>query len=119
MRFRSRAAIDIEGDAEVLKALLNHAVIAVDDVLRRHALLFGANGDRHAVLIRAADEDDVLLLQAKIADINISRYVDTCQVAYMYAAVGIRKSRGDGSAFEFFIHNQIKFFIVCKITKYS
>ena len=78
-------------------------MIAVADVLRRDALLSGAYGDGHAVLVAAADEDNVLFLQTQIAYINVGRNIYTGQMADVNTAVGIGQGGGDSCAFKLFL----------------
>ena len=89
MRLRCGARIDIEGDTKVFKRGLDHLVIAVDNILRCDALFPGPDGDGHSVFVAAADEHHGLLLKSQVAHINIGRYIDTSQVAYVHTAVGI------------------------------
>ena len=89
MGVRGRAAIDIEGDTELLETLLDHLVVAIYHILWGDALLTGTDGDGHTVFIRSTDEQHFALLQAKIAHIDISRHIHTSQMTDMHTAVGI------------------------------
>ena len=75
-------------------------MVAVADILRRDSFFLGAYGDGHSVLVATADEDHILLLQTKVADIDVCRYIYTGQMADMDGAVRIRQCRCDGSSFK-------------------
>src|ERR671927_1793737 len=62
---RGRGAREvIEGDAEALEGLLHVSPPIVDDLLRVPPLALCRQGDRHAVLVGAADVDYVLATRA-------------------------------------------------------
>ena len=65
-------------------------MIAIDDLLDGDALLAGTDRNGHAVLITSTDEDHILFLQSKIADIGVCRHIDACQMADMHAAIDVR-----------------------------
>ncbi len=77
-------------------------MIAVDHFLRGNAFFAGFDSDRHAVLIRSADEKDFLAFRPEITHINIGRDIDSCQVPDMDGAVGIGQGRSYRSPFPFF-----------------
>ena len=52
------------------------------------------------MLVATADENNVLLLEAEIANIDIGWHVNTCQVADMNTTVSIRQCSGNGGTFE-------------------
>ena len=79
-------------------------MIVVHHVLRGDAFLLGADGDGHSVFVGAADEDYIFLFQSQVADINVGRNINACQVSDMNRAVGIRQCRGHGGTFEFLFH---------------
>ena len=83
------ASVVVEGDAEVAEAVGDDAVVAVHHFLGRAALLACADGDGHAVLVGAADEEHLAALQAEVADVDVGRHVDAGEVAYVYTAVGV------------------------------
>ena len=97
------AAVDVERDAQFGEAVLDNLVVAVDDVLRRDALLAGLDGDGHAVLVAAADEHHLLALGAEVAHIDVGGHVDAGQVADVHRAVGVGQRRGDGVAAVLFV----------------
>ena len=79
-------------------------MIAVHHVLRGDAFLLGADGDGHSVFVGAADEDYIFLFQSQVADINVGRNINACQVSDMNRAVSVGQCRRNGSAFEFLFH---------------
>ena len=66
-----RTAVDVEGDTEVGKRLADDAVVAVDDILWRDALLLSLDGDGHTVLVTTADKEHLLSTEAQVAGIDI------------------------------------------------
>ena len=92
MGLRCGAAVYVEGDAELLEALLYHRVVSVHNVLRCDAFLLGAYRDGHSVLVASADEDYVLVLHAQVAHVYVSRNIHSGKVAYVHSAVGIWQS---------------------------
>ena len=106
------AAVDVERDAEVAERLADDLVVAVHDILGRAALFLGADGDGHAVLVAAADEEHVLALQAQVADVDVGGYVDAGQMADVDGAVGVGQGARHESSLEFlFFH--IVFVVSC------
>ena len=100
-----RAAVHVERDAELLERILDQLMIAVAHVLRRDAFLLGTDRDRHTVLVAAADEDDLPLLQPEVTYIDVCRDIHAGKMSYMYTAVGVRQSRRHCGALEFlFFH---------------
>lgn len=113
-------AVDVERDTELLERVLDDLMIAVADILRCNPFFFGTNGDGHSVLVATADEDHVLLLQAKIAHIDVGRNIYPGEVSDVHTAVGIGQCGGDSGAFEFlFFHLDCLYLFIyrCKITK--
>ena len=103
MSLAGGAAIDIEGYAELLERVLNHLMVAVNDILRGDAFLAGTDGDGYTMLVASADEQHVLLLQSEVAHIDVGRHIDTCQVANVYAAIGVRQCSRHGCALILFL----------------
>ena len=64
MRLRCCPAVDIERDAELLEALLDHLMVAVHHILWGDTLLTGADRDGHTMLIRTTDKQHLALLQS-------------------------------------------------------
>ena len=91
-------------------------MIAVHHVLRSDAFFLGTDSDGHSVFVGATDEEYVFLLQAEVAYINVGRYVNACQVADVYRAVGIRKCRGYGCSFEVFFPYICRFIVFFSLT---
>ena len=83
------AGVDIEGDAEILEGFLHQVVVFVDECFGGESLLFGADGDGDAVLIRAADVDDVFAFEAEVAHVGIGRQVGARDVDDVKGSVGV------------------------------
>ena len=94
------AGVDVERDAEALEGVLDKRVVAVYDVLRGDALLLGAEGDGHAVLIRPTDEEDVASAESQIARVDVGWQVDTGKVSDMHRPVRVGQCGGDEGALE-------------------
>ena len=107
-----RATIDVKRDTELLKRVLDQVMIAIDDLLDGDTLLAGTDRDGHAVLITSTDEDHILFLQSKIADIGVCRHIDACQMADMHAAIGVRQGRSHRSALEILFHIHAWYFVI-------
>ena len=75
-------------------------MIAIYYLLYGDTFLLGTDGDRQAVLIATADEDNVLLLEAELAILDIGWHIDTCQVTDMHTTVGVRQSSRHGGTFK-------------------
>ena len=93
MRLTGCATIDIEGDAELLKRVLDHLMITVYDILRGDALLAGTDGDGHTMLVRTTDKQHFALLQTEIAHIDISGHIHTGQMTDVHTAIGVWQRR--------------------------
>ena len=100
----SRPAVDVEIYPESLERRLDYAVIPVDYVLRRAVLLARLDRDRDSVLVRAADIQHILALQAEVSDIYVGRDIYAGQMSYMHGAVGIRQRAGNECPFESLVH---------------
>ena len=79
-------------------------MVAVHDVLGCHALGLGLDGNGYAVLVAAADEEDVAAVEAQIACVDVGGDVNAGEVADVYGTVGVGKRRGDEGAFEVLGH---------------
>ena len=90
VRLARCAAIDVEGNAEALEAVLDEVMVAIHHLLHRDALLAGTDGDRHTVLIASTDEQALAALQPQVARINVSRHIDASQMTDMNRPVCIR-----------------------------
>ena len=82
-------------------------MVAVDDVLRRHALGFCFYGDGHPVLVTAADKGDVAAVQAQETRVNVCRDVNSGKVSDVDWPVGIGQCGSYKGAFVFFFHRSI------------
>ena len=104
MRLGAGAPVHVERYAELLERIFDYRVITVHYILGGDTLLAGLDGDRHAMLVAAADEQHFAALQAQIACVDVGRHVHSGQMAYVHRAVGIGESCSDESAFEFIVH---------------
>ena len=104
MRRRRSPRIDVERHSQPLERLFDHAVVTVHDLLRRHSLLAGLDGDGHAMFVASADRNHVAAPEPQVTGINVRRYVNSRQMADMHRPVGIGKSRGNEITLEFFCH---------------
>ena len=111
MVFRAgSAAVDVERDAQLGKRVLDNLVVTIHDVLWSNTLFAGFDGDRHAVLVTAANEHHLFALSAEITDIDVGGHIDAGQMADMDRAVSIRQCRSDGETFVMLV-----FLVVCHV----
>ena len=87
--------VEVVADAEVAPVAEELLVVAVGDLLRRDALLLGADRDRGAVLVAAGDHQDVVAAQALEAGEDVGRDVHAGEVADVERAVDVRPGRAD------------------------
>ena len=104
MDLGGRPGIDIEIDAQSGEGILHDLVVFVHDVLRGDTLFTCLDGNRHAMFVAAADEDDILATQAQIPYIDVTRDIGTGKVADVDRAVGVRKRTGHEGSFELLVH---------------
>ena len=71
VHLRRGARVDVVADTQLFKRLLDDFVIAVNDVLRRAAFLFGFDGNRHAMLVGTTDKQDVLATHSQITNVSV------------------------------------------------
>lgn len=109
VRLARRPGVHVKRNAELLETLLDEVVVTVYHVLRRDTLFFCTQGDGYAVLVTATDEKALGAVHPEVTDVNIRRYVDAGEVTYMDGAVGIRQSRRDEGALEFFLAHKTLF----------
>ena len=109
--FRRSTSIDVERDAELLERVADQRMVAVYHVLGCTAFLLGTDGDGHTVLVASADEDDVLLLEAQVAHVDVGGDVDAGQVTDVDRAVGIGQGRCHGSTFKLFLHIVVSLYV--------
>ena len=69
-------------------------MIAIDNLLYSDAFLAGTDGDGYTVFVGAANEENILALETKVADVNVGRNINSCEVTDMNRAVGVRQGRG-------------------------
>ena len=79
-------------------------MIAVNDVLGGYTLLTGLQCDGHTVFVAASHHHYIIAQQTLIAGVDVGRYIYTCEVPYVYGAVGIGKSGSYECTFEFLFH---------------
>ena len=65
-------------------------MVTVYYILGRNAFFAGFEGDGHAVLVGASDENDVAAFEPLVAGIDVGGYIHAGQVSDVYRAVGIR-----------------------------
>ena len=95
---RAGAAVVIEAHPDRGEVPLGHRVVLVDDLLGRDAERHRELHDRGAVLVRAADEDDVAALEAVVADEDVGGQVRAREVAEVDRAVRVGQRRRDQDA---------------------
>ena len=84
--------IDVEVDTETFERLLDDRMVPVHHILRRTSLFPGLYGDRHPMLVRAADEQDILSPHPEIPHIYVRRDIDSGKMSDMHRTVGVRQS---------------------------
>ena len=107
MSFWTCAAVYIKWDAELFKRLFDKRMITVYYILRCYAFFLGAYCDGYSVFVRTSDKDYIFFFQSQIADVDISGYINSCQMSDMNRAVSVGQCRRNGSAFEFLFHCDI------------
>jgi hypothetical protein len=91
----TRAGPVVETDREAVEGALDLLAPAPDVVGVGDVLLLRVDRDRRAVLVRAADEDDVLALHAQRAHVDVGREVGARDLAEVDRAVGVGEGAGD------------------------
>ena len=89
------AAVMVERNAEAVESIADEGVVAVYQFLRTDAFLAGADGDGHAMLVAATDEDYVIAAQPAPAHIEIGRQISSGQVSEMHRSIGVWKGCGN------------------------
>ncbi len=89
-----RAGVEVVGDAERGQVLGDDAVVAVGQLLRRHARLVGGDQDRGPVLVGARDHQHVVAAHPHVAAEHVGGHPETGHVADVAGAVGV--GPGDG-----------------------
>lgn len=89
VHFRTGAAIVVKGDPKILKHLFIHSMIAVHNILWRHAFLLGCNGDRNTMLIGTTDKGDFSLSSTFVATIKVRGEVSSGKVTKVNRSIGI------------------------------
>ena len=104
MHIRSGPGIYVEIDSESGERILYYPVEPVHDILRCASLLFGLDGDRHPVLVGAADEKHILAFHPQISHINVGRHINPGKMADMHRSVCVRKRTCDKCPFVIVFH---------------
>ena len=94
------AGVDVEGDPEVLKGLLDDPMELVHHLLRGDAPLLGLKGDRHTVFIGATDKEHLPSAQSQVAGVDVCRHVDAGEVTDVHRPIGVGQRGGDESSLE-------------------
>ena len=89
-----RPGEEVVGQPERVQVLDDHPVVAVGELSGRDALLLGLDQDRGAVLVGAADHQDVVAGHPHVPAEDVGGHAETGDVADVARAVGIRP--GDG-----------------------
>lgn len=103
MGFARGAAVDVEGDSEVGKGLLDEAVVTVYHFLHRATFLAGTDGHGHAVFVRATNEEYLVAFETEVSGIDIGGNIDPSKVSNVHTAVGVRQCGGDEGAVKFLV----------------
>ena len=111
VHLRGGASEHVERDAEALKRLAYNLVVAVNHLLRCAALLAGAYGDGHAMLVATADKQYVTFLQAQVAHINVGRHIHPGQVADVHTAISVWQGGGNQRTVKFLFHYILLYYI--------
>lgn len=98
---QARSRIIVETHSELFEAIFVHRVVAVNNLLGRHAFFIRGDRDWNAVFIRTADKDYVFALQAEIPDIDVSRQVCAGKMSEMDRTVCVWKCRCNKSSRKF------------------
>lgn len=104
MHLRGGASEHVERDAKALKRLAYNLVVAVNHLLWCAALLAGAYGDGHAMLVATADKQHVTFLQAQVAHINVGRHIHPGQMADVHTAISVWQGGGNQRTVKFLFH---------------
>jgi hypothetical protein len=76
-------------DEETLDRLRVNQMVPLGDLLRRHALLLGLDGDRRAMLVRPGHHEDVIPFKAMVLGEYVRRQQRASYMPKMDRAVGI------------------------------
>ena len=103
VHLRRGTRVDVVADAQLLERLLDDGMVAVDDVLWRHAFFLSLDGNRHAVLVGTTDKQHFLTAHSQIADIGVGGDVNAGKVTNVDGAVGVWQGRGYRVTLESFV----------------
>src|SRR5690606_35370112 len=65
----------VEADAHPAERVVEVLVVATTELARGGSLCLGTDHDRRPVVVRAADEEDLVAPVAQIADVHVRRHV--------------------------------------------
>ena len=102
----SGPGIYVEVDAKLHEGVLDDPVVLVHDVLWRHTLGAGLYGDRNPVFVRPADEQHVFAAHPQVPYIDVSRYIDSGEMADVDGTVCVRKRTSHQGSLEVLFHIQ-------------
>jgi hypothetical protein len=88
------AGEQVVAEAERGEVFDDEPVVAVGELARRHPLGLGLHQDRRAVLVGAADHQDVVPRHPHVPAEDVGRHTETGHMADVARAVGVRP--GDG-----------------------
>ena len=105
MHLGGGSAIDVEIDAQTLETFVNYLVILVNYILWGAALLTGLDCDRHSMLVASADIEHIFSPHPEIADIDVGRDIDACQMSDVNRTVSIGQRAGYQCSLVVLSHN--------------
>src|SRR5690606_35632689 len=91
MDFRRRAVIDVEGNPKAVKTLRNLRMVFVYNLLRTNTFFLSFYRDGCAMLIRAANMQHIVTVEALKTSKDIRRNIGSCQMSDMEESVCIRQ----------------------------
>lgn len=83
MDFRRRAVIDVEGNPKAVKTLRNLRMVFVYNLLRTNTFFLSFYRDGCAMLIRAANMQHIVTIEALKTSKDIRRNIGSCQMSDM------------------------------------
>ncbi len=90
--FGGGPAVYVKRYAETFERILDDAVIPVDYILWRNTLFFSFDGDRHSMLVAAADKEHFFSFETQVTRIDVGGNIYTGKMSDMNRTVGIGES---------------------------